>query len=43
VRNQPRGGETPVRYLVGQGSNGPSMLGITVEQVLTQWRDLPKR
>jgi ADP-heptose:LPS heptosyltransferase len=43
VRNLPRGGDTPVRHLVGQGSGGPSMLGITVEQVLTQWQGLPKR
>jgi heptosyltransferase-2/heptosyltransferase-3 len=43
VRNLPRGGDTPVRHLVGLGSGGPSMLGITVEQVLTEWQALPKR
>jgi heptosyltransferase-2/heptosyltransferase-3 len=43
VRNLPRGGDTPVRYLVGHGSNGPSILEISVEQVLSEWRDLPKR
>jgi ADP-heptose:LPS heptosyltransferase len=43
VRICPRGGATPVRSLTGQDSDGPSILGISVDQVLAQWRELPKR
>lgn len=43
ARNLPRGAGTPVRHLVGRGSNGPSILEISVEQVLSAWQDLPKR
>jgi ADP-heptose:LPS heptosyltransferase len=43
ARIRPRNGSVPVRHLVGRGSDGPSILGITVEQVLTGWQALPKR
>lgn len=43
VRIVPRGGEVPVRHLVGHGAGGPSILAITVEQVLSAWQELPKR
>ncbi len=43
ARIRPRGASVPVRHLVGRGSTGPSILGITVEQVLTDWQALAKR
>ncbi len=43
MRIVPRGGDAPVRHLVGNTANGPSILAITVEQVLDAWQDLPKR
>jgi heptosyltransferase-2/heptosyltransferase-3 len=42
VQIAPRG-HAVVRHLVGNGARGPSMLAITVEQVLDAWQDLPKR
>ena len=39
----PRGPNTPIRYLSGRDRHGASILGISVEQVLGQWQDLPKR
>lgn len=43
VRITPRGRAVPVRHLVGKGVDGPSILGITVDQVLAAWQELPKR
>ncbi len=43
VRISPRAGATPVRHLAGRGKDGPTMLGIAVEQVLAAWQELPKR
>jgi len=43
VRIVPRGDKAPVRHLVGHGDGGPSILAITVEQVLGAWQELPKR
>jgi heptosyltransferase-2/heptosyltransferase-3 len=43
VRIAPRGGDVPVRHLVGNTAAGPAILAITVEQVVGAWQDLPKR
>ena len=43
VRIAPRSRDVPVRHLVGKTAGGPSILAITVEQVLEAWQDLPKR
>ena len=44
VRISPRSATgSPIRYLSGHAGNGASILGISVEQVLRQWQDLPKR
>jgi len=43
VRIVPRGEAAPVRHLVGRAADGPSILAITVEQVLDAWQELPKR
>ena len=42
ARNRPRG-SAAVRHLVGQDDGARSMLGITAEQVVAEWRELPKR
>lgn len=42
VRIAPRGA-APVRHLTGADAKGPSILGITVDQVIDAWTDLPKR
>jgi len=43
VRIVPRGEAAPVRHLVGRTADGPSILAISVEQVLDAWQELPKR
>ena len=44
TRIVPRSTASPIRHLVGKDAKGAqSILGITVEQVLAQWQDLPKR
>jgi ADP-heptose:LPS heptosyltransferase len=43
ARILPRGADAPVRHLVGKSARGPSILAITVEQVLDAWQGLPKR
>ena len=44
TRIVPRNTASPIRHLVGKDAKGAqSILGITVEQVLAQWQDLPKR
>lgn len=42
MRIAPRG-PAEVRCLTGRDEKGASMLGITVDQVLAAWQDLPKR
>jgi heptosyltransferase-2/heptosyltransferase-3 len=43
ARINPRGAAVSVRHLTGRDAKGASILGITVEQVIGAWQDLPKR
>lgn len=43
ARIAPRGADAAVRHLTGRIDGGPSILGITVDQVLAAWEGLPRR